>query len=225
MTASSDDRGRRTATLVAVIARAPGTGSRASRRASGPPAADVVLAGQPGQGERQLLRPRRLDDQAVTVRVERDATDRVEADEGGRQSARPVGAHEHVARAVVHRVADRTVAAGRRQPAVDEDDHPLGEALDLTEDVRADDHRAPAGAELAEQPDQRHPLDRVGAVERLVEHEHLGVGDQRGSHLRALTHPLAEPVDAAVGRRRPSRPSPARRRARRDRSTRCRSAT
>ena len=39
-------------------------------------------------------------------------------------------------------------------------------------------------------------LDRVGAVERLVEHEHGRVLHEGGGHLGALAHALAEPVHA-----------------------------
>ena len=63
-------------------------------------------------------------------------------------------AHQHVARRVVHRVADGAVAAGRGEPAVHQHDHPLGQPLDLVEHVRADDHRAALRAELLEQRDE-----------------------------------------------------------------------
>jgi hypothetical protein len=82
---------------------------------------------------------------------------------------------------------------------VDEHDDPLGHALDLVEHVRADDHGAAAGAEVLEQRDEVHALHGVGAVERLVEHEHLRILDERGGDLRALPHALAERVDVAVG--------------------------
>ena len=42
-------------------------------------------------------------------------------------------------------------------------------------------------------------LDRVGAVQRLVEHEHVGIAHERGGDLRALTHALAEGIDTPVG--------------------------
>ena len=42
-------------------------------------------------------------------------------------------------------------------------------------------------------------LHRVGAVQRLVEHEDDGLRDERGSDLRPLAHALAEPADPAVG--------------------------
>ena len=43
------------------------------------------------------------------------------------------------------------------------------------------------------------PLHRVGAVQRLVEHEDPRIDHQGGGDLAALPHPLAEGVDAAIG--------------------------
>ena len=47
--------------------------------------------------------------------------------------------------------------------------------------------------------DERLALHRVGAVERLVEHQHRRVGHEGGRHLGALAHALAEPAHLAVG--------------------------
>ncbi len=91
------------------------------------------------------------------------------------------------------------MVAGSSQPAVHQHDHPLGEPFDLAEHMRADDHRSPGGAELFEQGDEMDPLYRIGAVQRLVQHEHVGVGDERSGDLGALSHPLAEGVDRPVG--------------------------
>ena len=44
-----------------------------------------------------------------------------------------------------------------------------------------------------------HALHRVGTVQRLVEHEHAWIADQRGGDLGALAHALAERRHAAVG--------------------------
>ena len=141
----------------------------------------------------------RLQHEPVALAVERDAADRLEPDERPGEGAAVVGLHEHVAGPVVHRIADRPMVAGRGEPSVDHDDDALGKALDLVEHVRADDHRAAFGAELLEQGDQGEALHRVGAVERLVEHEHRRVAHERRRDLRPLAHALAEPVDAAVG--------------------------
>jgi hypothetical protein len=94
-------------------------------------------------------------------------------------------------------MASRMARCG--QPAVDEHDHPIGHPLHLLEHVAADDHGPALRAEPAEQADEVVALDGVGAVQRLVEHEHEGVGDERGRHLRPLAHALAEPAHPAVG--------------------------
>jgi hypothetical protein len=57
----------------------------------------------------------------------------------------------------------------------------------------------PLRAELLEQCDEVQPLDRVGTVQRFVEHEHMGIAHERRGNLRALAHALAEGVDVAVG--------------------------
>ena len=79
----------------------------------------------------------------------------------------------------------RSPAAARRSTSLS--------TCELTITVR------PSAAEALEQGDQLHPLHRVGAVQRLVEHEHARVGDQRRGDLAALAHALAEAVDPAVG--------------------------
>ena len=162
------------------------------------------------QRGRQLAGARGLDHESVAHRVERDAADRVERDQRRREAPSVVGAHEHVPRPIVHRVADRVVAAGGREPAVDEHDHARRQPLDLVQDVRADDHGAALRAELLEQRDEVQALHGIGAVQRLVEHEHVRIAHERGRDLRALAHALAELVDARGRRRRASRPTAAR---------------
>jgi hypothetical protein len=104
-----------------------------------------------------------------------------------------------VPRAIVHRVTYCVMAAGGRQPAVHEDDHPFRHALDLVQHVRADDDSPALRPESLEQRDEVHPLYRISTVQRLVEHEHLWILDECGRDLGALTHPLAERIDAPVG--------------------------
>ena len=133
------------------------------------------------------------------VAVDRHAADAVEPDEGGGEAPGVVGAHEHLARAVGHGRADGAVVAGGGQPAPHEHDLAAGEALDLVEHVGADDDRPALVAEAVEQLDEGDPLHGVGAVERLVEHEHRRVRDEGGGDARALAHALAEAADPPVG--------------------------
>ncbi len=57
----------------------------------------------------------------------------------------------------------------------------------------------PSSPSALEQRDEVGALDRVGPVERLVEHEHVRVRDERRRDLRPLSHALAEPADTPVG--------------------------
>ncbi len=203
-----------------LIGPARGTGSRASRRAAAPrAAARGDRSATAGKRRRQLRGAARRDHDVVAV--EPHAGDGVEPDERGRRAPTVGGADEHVTRPVVHRVADRVLAAGGGEPAVDQHDDPIGQPLDLVQHVRADDHRpALRRPSCWNSVDQVHPLHGIGTVQRLVEHEHARVGDERGRDLGALAHALAEPVDAAGRRHRACRPRPAPVRARCDRSAR-----
>ena len=84
------------------------------------------------------------------------------------------------------------------EPSSHQHDLALGEPLDLVQDVRADDDRATFLAECSEERDEVRALHWVGAVQRLVEHEHLWVRDEGRSDLRALPHALAEPTDPPI---------------------------
>ena len=131
-------------------------------------------------------------DEAVAARVEAHSADGVQCDQCRRQAPSVVGSHEHVPRPVVHRVTNRMVSACRCEPTVDEDDHALCQPFDLVQDVRADDHRPALRTELLEQCDEMQALDRIGAVQRFVEHEHVRIAHERGRDLGALAHALAE---------------------------------
>jgi hypothetical protein len=144
-----------------------------------------------------VLGPRGGDDEVVAV--DPHADDALVPDQRGGEAAVVGRAHEELPRHAVHRVADGVVAARRGEAPAHDDDDPLGHGLDLVEHVRAHDHGAPLVAEALEELDEPEPLDRVGAVERFVEHQHEGVLDQGGGHLAALAHALAEAVHAPVG--------------------------
>src|SRR6476469_9255861 len=72
--------------------------------------------------------------------------------------------------------------------AVPDDDDLVGDALDLVEQVRGQQHRAALVGVAAEQV--AHPTDtgRVEAVGRLVEDEHLGVAEEGVGDAEALAH-------------------------------------
>ena len=104
-------------------------------------------------------------------------------------------------RAVRHQAADLAVVAGRRQPAGMDDQHLLGEALDLLEDVRREQDRAACRGHRPEQLDHVEALPRVHAVERLVEQQDLRVVDEGAGDLDPLAHALRVRPDRAPGRR------------------------
>ena len=122
-----------------VIGPAPGTCSRGSRRAAGP-----RRGGRPsdrarrGRATARSPRPGGRHDDARRRRRRRRRR------RPARAAPRPAlgrrGAHQHAAGPVGHGVADGAVVAGRRQPAPQQHDLPFGQAFDLVEDVRADDH-------------------------------------------------------------------------------------
>ena len=122
-----------------------------------------------GHGEREGAELRRADGEPAVREL--DPEDAVVGDERGGELAvvrRPQG--EGV-RPVGHEPPDLAEVARGREPAGDDHEHALGQPLDLLEDVRREDDRAPLAGEPAEQLDQVEALPRVGAVERLVEQE------------------------------------------------------
>jgi hypothetical protein len=69
----------------------------------------------------------------------------------------------------------------------------------LVHDVAADDEGAAALGEAAEQRPQVAPQHGVQADGGLVEHQQLGLGEQRGREGHARLLAAGEPVDARVG--------------------------
>ena len=79
--------------------------------------------------------------------VDLDRLDRVELEHPGREHARARGVDADDERPVVQLLADRARLAARRELAADHQVDAVGELLDLLEDVRGDEHRAPLGGE------------------------------------------------------------------------------
>ena len=82
--------------------------------------------------------------------------------------------------------------------AVVDDRDPVARLLDLVEEVRREDHRASLVDERAEQVAELEDAGRVEAVDRLVEDQQLGVGEQAAGDAEALAH--AQRVRARRGR-------------------------
>ena len=128
-----------------------------------------------------------------------DPADRLQLEQRGGEAPGGRRAHQHPAGPVCHRVTDGV--DGRLPPPAclaQQDDLALGQALHLVQDVRAHDHGAAVGSQMAEQGDEVGPLHGVGAVERLVEDEHGRVGHECGGDLRPLAHALAEAADPPI---------------------------
>ena len=89
---------------------------------------------------------------------------------------------------------------GGDQPAPVDDDAVVGHVLDLAEQVAGQEDRAAVVGEPPQEGAQRGDPLRVQPVERLVQHQHARVPDQRGRQRQALPH--AERVPAHPASRR-----------------------
>ena len=91
------------------------------------------------------------------------------------------------------------------QPAAPEHDEVVGGLLHLAHQVAGDQHVAALVGEVAQQ--FTHPADAFGIqpVDRLVEHQDVGIAEQRRRDTQPLPHAEGEPAHALVGDR--SRPT------------------
>ena len=76
----------------------------------------------------------------------------------------------------------------RNDPSLRQDHDAGAELLDHVEAVGAEEHHAVASNEHAEQRSKEQASGDVEPGERLVEHEQIGVVDQRGRKQHPLTH-------------------------------------
>ena len=106
-----------------------------------------------------------------------------------REGVRPVG----------HQAADGAEVAGRGEPAGVDDQHRVGEALDLLQDVRREQDGATGRGHAPQQLHHVQPLAWVHAVEGFVEQQHGGVVDQCAGQLGTLAHALGVGADGPVG--------------------------
>ena len=95
------------------------------------------------------------------------------------------------------RVRSATVPCRTSSPLV-QDRHPVGDHLDLAEQVRVDEDRPPLALELQEQVADLLAADRVHAVGRLVQEDHLRVVEERLGDPQPLLHPLGVGADLGV---------------------------
>ena len=86
----------------------------------------------------------------------------------------------------------------RQQPALAHEEQPVA-ALGLVHHVAGDDEAAAVGGELVEEPPQVAPQHRVEADGGLVEHQHLGAGQQGDGEGDPAALAAREGVDDPVG--------------------------
>ncbi len=81
------------------------------------------------------------------------------------------------------------------------DDHHVVDGLcDLREHVARDEDRPALGRERAEEVAKPPDALRIEPIRRLVEHEHLGIAEQRGGEAEPLPHPERVALHAAPAR-------------------------
>ena len=81
-----------------------------------------------------------------------------------------------------------------------DDDHAVRRLDDLGEEVAGHEHAATLGGELAQEA--AHPCDAFGveSAGRLVEHDDLGIPQERARHREALAHAGRVAADTPVAR-------------------------
>ena len=126
---------------------------------------------------------RDLDEPVLVV----GALDHAVVPEQGRD---PLAATRHAQRNVPRamlRLHGRDRAVEHRLAAGD-DAHRVAEALGVVHEVRREDHRLPAAAQLDDGVLERLGVDRVEPAERLVENDDIGVVEQSADELHLLLH-------------------------------------
>ena len=113
--------------------------------------------------------------------------------------ARRFARDAHLQRVVVEHVTNLRQRAGGQQLASADEQDAVGQLVHLVQNVARHQHGFSLRGQGAEQLVQLLTADRVDAVKRFVEHEQIGVVDQRLAKLDALTHTLR------VGTHRPVR--------------------
>ena len=97
-----------------------------------------------------------------------------------------------------HRALDAVAAAVGDDPAVVDDDDPVGVLVGLLQIVRGEQDGVAARGVGAHRRPERAPGLHVQGRGRLVEDDQLRVAGQRHGEADALGLPAGEPVDAAV---------------------------
>ena len=153
----------------------------------------VEGAGDPGDRAAEGVDVAGVGEQ-VTV-GHRDPVDEAAPDELGRQATRLVGDHPDAVRPVVHQVAQGPIVAGGGQAALGDHEHVRSESGHLVEHVTRHEQALAGRPELVEEADHAVALHRVETRQRFVEHEQVGIVDERRRQLDALAHALRVGTD------------------------------
>jgi hypothetical protein len=123
-----------------------------------------------------------------------------------RQPSGRVAADPDLRRHRIHQFADLVGVAAGHEPAAEDDGQSGVQRLHLVEQVAGDEQRAWARDGVVRHGPAAHeahevvPRHRIEPVERLVEHEQVGIVGHRPGELRPLPHPLGERGERPVDR-------------------------
>src|SRR5260221_5086768 len=87
---------------------------------------------------------------------------------------------------------------GGYRPALAYDRHPVADVLGFRQQMGVEEDRGPAVAQLADDRPYLMPSDRVQGAGRLVEHDELGLAEQRHAQPQPLLHALGERANLVV---------------------------
>ena len=131
-------------------------------------------------------------EQQATVAVDPGSEDEAGLEEVAAERRRRARANVDPSRAIVHQGADLVEVAGRREPAPGHDEDVRPEPFHLVEHVARHDDAPALRSEPVEELDHVRPLPGIEPRERLVQHDHPGLVDDRLRELHALAHPFRE---------------------------------
>ena len=121
------------------------------------------------------------------------------SDAGGRAAGPRPGRPRRPAAAAPRAGRAARPGAGRGDPALVEDHHPVADPLDLADEVRVEQHRDAARLQRQHEVADVDPAERVQRAGRLVEDDELRPGDQRDGQPEPLLHALREAADPVAG--------------------------
>ena len=118
---------------------------------------------------------------------------------GPHDAERPIGLIDTEQHGRGTRSRDLVDRALRDDPPVVDDRDRVGDLLDLIEQVRREHHRPPLADEPPHHRSELEDAARVEAVDRLVENQQLGIGEQAARDAEALAHAERVARNALLG--------------------------